>query len=266
MIGKFFGGMIGFSFGNIPGAILGVFIGHQIDKASAMRVQMSSPEIRERIEQCFFKTTFLLMGYIAKADGKVSKEEITQTEGLMTNMGLSADRRRDAIELFKQGSAEGFNPEGTLAEFRQQCGRQHNLVQMLIMYMVNLAFADGTFDANEERVLREVAGGLGVSRIAFEQLLRMIKAQNSFGGGGGYRSGGQTTGAHGGSLKQAYEALGVTDKNTKAEVKKAYRKLMSEYHPDKLAGQGVPEEMIKAATERSQEIQSAYEMIKKAQG
>lgn len=265
MFGKIFGGMIGFSFGGPFGAMLGVFIGHQIDKASQMREQMASPEIRERIQACFLKTTFLLLGYMAKADGRVSEEEVAQTELLMGNMNLTPDKRKEAITLFKQGSSSSFQPDDTLNEFRTLCGRHHNLVQMLIMYMVNLAFADGSFDAAEERVLREVAGGLGISRMAFEQLLRMIKAQHSFGQDGGY-SGAGPTGAHGGSLKQAYEALGVSDSSSKAEVKRAYRKLMSEYHPDKLAGQGVPEEMIKAATARSQEIQSAYEMIKKSQG
>lgn len=265
MFGKIFGGMIGFSFGGPYGAMLGVFVGHQLDRASQMRVQMASPEVRARIQDCFFETTFLLLGYMAKADGRVSKEEIAQTEVLMGNMNLTSDKRREAIDLFKQGSAENFQPDETLEKFRALCGRHHNLVQMLIMYLVNLAFADGKFDAAEERVLREVAGGLGIGRIAFEQLLRMIKAQHSFGQGGGY-SGAGPIGAHGGSLTQAYDALGVTESSSKAEVKRAYRKLMSEYHPDKLAGQGVPEEMIKAATARSQEIQSAYEMIKKSQG
>ena len=62
----------------------------------------------------------------------------------------------------------------------------------------------------------------------------------------------------------AYEALGITEQTSDKDAKRAYRKLMSEYHPDKLMGQGVPDDMIKVATERSQEVQAAYDLIKKS--
>jgi len=57
--------------------------------------------------------------------------------------------------------------------------------------------------------------------------------------------------------------LKVSEAASDTEIKKAYRKLISEYHPDKLMGQGVPEDMIKVATERSQKVQTAYDLIKK---
>ncbi len=130
-----------------------------------------------------------------------------------------------------------------------------NLRQMLLVYLVNVAMADGSLGSDEVRILREVASTLGFSRIAFEQLLQMIGAQNSF-------AGNQQAGAN--DVAVAYQALGVTKDNSDAEIKKAYRKLMSQYHPDKLIGQGLPDDMIKAATERSQEIQAAYDVITKS--
>ncbi|MGJ8687769.1 MAG: DnaJ domain-containing protein, partial [Spongiibacteraceae bacterium] len=66
------------------------------------------------------------------------------------------------------------------------------------------------------------------------------------------------------ALQDAYKAIGVEETASDAELKKAYRRLMSEHHPDKLIAKGVPEDMIKMATEKSQEIQAAYEMIKKS--
>ncbi|WP_020208054.1 co-chaperone DjlA [Gilvimarinus chinensis] len=263
-MGKLVGGIIGFVIGFIPGAILGVILGHLFDKGYAANMRQPSQADRDAIGKSFFETTFTLLGYLAKADGRVSEAEVAQTEQLMTQMGLTAEQRREAIALFKAGSAKEFDPKPTMAAFRAQCGRRHNLVQMLLSYLVNLALADGSFDASEERVLREIAAGLGINGFAFEQILKMIKAQNSF-AGGGYRQG-----AGGGSqsspnaLAEAYDALGVESSATDAEVKRAYRKLMSQYHPDKLAGQGLPEDAVKAATERSKEIQVAYDLIKKS--
>lgn len=259
-MGKLIGGILGLLVGGPLLAILGVFVGHMFDKGRALQEIMGSPEMRARTSQSFFETTYTLLGYLAKADGRVSEAEVAQTEALMTQMGLSAEQRREAIGFFKQGTAADYDPRATLEAFRAICGRNRNMVQMLLTYLVNLALVDGHFDAAEERVLREVAAGLGIGSFAFEQLLRMIKAQNAFSGGHYHGSG--ATGS--GGLDEAYEALGVSASASDAEIKRAYRKLMSQYHPDKLAGQGLPDSAVKEATERSQEIQAAYDLIKKS--
>ena len=100
--------------------------------------------------------------------------------------------------------------------------------------------------------------GLGVAQL--EQLLRMAQAQDHFHGQGGYAA------QPGTSLEDAYTALGLDSNANDKELKRAYRKRMSENHPDKLIAKGVPEDMVKLATERSQEIQAAYEMIRKQRG
>ena len=119
--------------------------------------------------------------------------------------------------------------------------------------------SDGELHSEEESLLRSVALRLGYPNAAFDQLIRMIRAQDRFGAGAGsYGSAGQRS-----DLPSAYEALGVKSSDSDAVIKKAYRRLMSEFHPDKLMGQGVPEDMVKVATERSQEIQAAYDLIKR---
>ncbi len=262
VFGKIIGGFIGFSSGGFFGGLLGLFVGHIFDKALRKFKEHESPEKLAAIQSTFFNTTFTLIGYLAKADGRVSEEEIKQTEQLMGQMGLTADHKREAIRLFKIGSVPDFDPQETLRNFREVCGHRAQLSQMLIVYLVNTALADGKFDKNEESALRTVAQGLNYSNFAFEQLLRMIKAQGSFAGGGyqQYAPGKSTED----DLTTAYAALGVSATASDGEVKKAYRKLMSEYHPDKLMGQGLPDDMLKAATERSQEVQAAYDLIKKA--
>ncbi len=273
MIGKFIGGFVGLlSFGPV-GAMAGVFLGHWFDRITDQHNPKVSREELAQIQHRFFETVFLCMGHLAKADGRISEDEISLTEQLMTRMGLTSDHRREAIRLFKQGAEADFDLETTLSQFRSFAARSPNLTQMLLVYLINLALADGQLDEPEARVLRQVAEGLGFSRLAFEQLLRMINAQNAFAGGqqSDYRSGdsygggqGYQTRSRANELELAYQALGVEQGATDAEVKKAYRKLMSEYHPDKLIGQGMPEDMIKAATERAQEIQAAYDLIKKS--
>jgi len=262
-MGKLLGAFLGFSSGGFFGALLGLFVGSIFDRAFNQFKHGPSADQREQAQVHFIKTLFTLLGYLAKADGRVSEEEIAQTEQVMNKIGLTADHRREAIQRFKQGSQQDFNIDALLTDFNLHCGRQANLKQMLLVYLINIALADGNIDSTEQTVLREVAGRLGFSNFAFEQLMRMINAQNQFGGG---YSGGQS--GFGGAntadeLALAYQALGVESSIGDKDLKKAYRKLMSQYHPDKLMGQGLPEDMIEEATERSKEIQVAYDLIRK---
>ncbi len=261
-MGKFIGGLIGLFTAGFGGALIGLLVGHLFDNALYKFRLDESPEALRAIQETFFNATFTLIGYLAKADGRVSQEEIDQTQQLMDKMGLTADHKREAIRLFKIGSAPDFDPSKILEEFRNICGRRHQLKQMLIVYLVNTALADGEFDPKEESALRRIADGLAFSHIAFEQLLKMIRAQGSFSGSSQQYSNYQSNQTH--ELDDAYTALGVNKNDSDASIKKAYRKLMSEYHPDKLMGQGVPEDMIKVATERSQEVQAAYDLIKRS--
>ncbi len=117
-----------------------------------------------------------------------------------------------------------------------------------------MALADGKVDPAEKTVLEQIALHIGYSKAEFNRILEMVLNQAHF-------AQGQTNPAD--AIADAYKALGVTADQTDQQIKRAYRKLMSQYHPDKLIGQGVPEDMIKVATEQAQEIQVAYDLIKK---
>ncbi len=258
--GKLIGGLLGLLVGNVFGLIVGVFIGHTFDRGLAATLKFGSPENLERIKINFFETTFLLLGYLAKADGRVSKQEIAHTEQIFNQMGLSAQQRERAIELFRQGSAGDFQVEPAVAAFVQTCGSQRQLQQTMLLFLISLALADQKIEPAEHAALARIATLMGLGVAQLEQLLRMAQAQDHFHGQGGFAA------QPGTSLEDAYAALGVDSSVTDKELKRAYRKLMSEHHPDKLIAKGVPEDMVKLATERSQEIQAANEMIRKHRG
>ncbi len=255
MIGKIVGAILGFLIlHSVWGVIFGVALGHFFFDQRTRTPAIPQAEL-ERIQIIFFNTVFRMLGYVAKADGHISENEVKLTEIYMDKMGLTPEHRREAIRLFKEGSAADFNSKEQLNAFMAVAHHSPNLRQMLLVYLVNVAMADGLLGDDEAQILRGVAENLGFSRTAFDQLLQMIGAQNSFAGNHQPRAN---------DLEMAYQALGVVKDNSDAEIKKAYRKLMSQYHPDKLIGQGLPDDMIKAATERSQEIQAAYDVIQKS--
>jgi DnaJ like chaperone protein len=255
MIGKIIGAILGFLLlRNLYGVVIGTVLGHLLFD-TRLRSGAVPREQLVHIQQVFFNSLFTLLGHVAKADGHISEFEIKLTEAFMVKMGLNTEHRQEAIRLFKVGAASEFDLAGQLKIFMTAAQRSPNLRQMLLVYLINLAMSDGHLDANEVNVLRDVAQHIGFSRIAFDQLLHMIGAQNSFA---------KDAKPHVNDLNLAYEALGVTKEHSDSDIKKAYRKLMSQYHPDKLIGQGLPDDMVKAATERSQEVQAAYEMIKKS--
>lgn len=269
-MGKWIGAVIGL-IGGIPGAIIGFFVGAFFDAMFKDSPAVLSRKHQAEHQQLFFKTLFELLGHLAKADGRISEAEIKATEGIMSRMGLDADKRALAIQYFKQGSQAEFNLDVALNNFRLGPGRSRQMRQFLIVTLITVGMADGQIDQAELTLLQRIATGVGISNMQLQQLIMMLEAQHNF-FNGRYRGHGQShhSGGHQGfqqtsanELATAYKALGVEASATDAEVKKAYRGLMKEYHPDKLIAKGLPEDMVKVATERAQEVQAAYDLVMK---
>lgn len=256
-MGKIIAALLGWQIAGFIGAIIGFYIGNYFDRGLGSFSRPLSSDEQARVGACYLETTFTLLGYLAKADGRVSEEEIAQAEALMARMGLTHDHRQQAISYFKAGSQSAFSLDITMQQFIRTCGRLNNLKQSLLNDLIALALADGELHSSERQALQSVAQYLGVSKALFEKIIEMIMARSQFNSAGS--AGGSVNSAS--QLEAAYKALGVTTKNTDAEIKKVYRKLVSENHPDKLIGQGMPDDMIKLATERTQEIRKAYELI-----
>jgi len=252
--GKLVGGTFGFMIGGPLGALIGAAIGHNFD--SGMKLQAGgAPGDQERVQTAFFTATFSVMGHIAKADGHVSKDEIANAKQVMASMGLDADMQKVAINLFQQGKASDFPLDTILEQFRRECHRRHSLIRLFIEIQLQAAYADGVMHQKESALLQHICRRLRISPEEFDTLTGAAGAESNYGGVAGRKSM---------SLDDAYAILEISRSSNDREIKKAYRRMMSRHHPDKLVAKGLPEEMMNIATEKTQEIQAAYEVIKKS--
>jgi len=262
--GKLLGGTFGYLLAGPLGALIGAALGHNFDKGLGSNLRgRFEPGAQERVQTAFFTALFSVMGHLAKADGRVSEDEIELARDIMRRMNLNDDMRQAAIRLFNEGKQPGFNLDEILSQFRQECHRRRNLMQMFIEILMHAGYADGALKDAERAVLEKVRQSLGFSTLEFRHIEALVRNARHF-GGGGFKS--ETPVSPQASLREAYEILGVEESASDSEVKKAYRRLMNQHHPDKLVAKGLPEEMIKLATEKTQEIKEAYELIKKARG
>jgi DnaJ like chaperone protein len=252
---KLFGFIAGYYFFGLFGALFCLFVGSLIDRTRAYGSGGINPLQNALRQTVFIETLFISMGKLAKADGQVSQDEIDHVEALMQKIGMTAEHRAQGIALFKRGADPTFDLESTYTRFMSVCGHTKHLKQVLLVYLIVMALVDGHIHPAEETVLANIATRLGYNQAEFTQLIDMVLNQSHF-------SGGQPNTAA--ALDDAYKALGVTKDSTDQEIKRAYRKLISQYHPDKLIGQGMPEDMIAMATEQAKEIQLAHDLIQKS--
>ncbi len=247
--GTLLGGTLGYMLGGPLGAMLGAALGGNFDRGINISGQFD-PGTQERVQAAFFSATFSTMGHIAKADGEVTPDEIASANHIMSQMQLTAEQRAAAKKLFNEGKNKTFPLDEVLHQFRKECHRRRNLLQMFLEIQIAMAMADGHLHINEKQLLYHIGEALGFSRQQLEHLFQ-------FAAGASQSPGHQTQ-----TLDDAYAILGTNKSASDDEIKKAYRRLMSQHHPDKLVSKGLPEEMIKVATEKTQEIRKAYDLVK----
>ena len=176
---------------------------------------------------------------------------------------LSQERKQQAIDLFNQGKDSDYDigdvmrPLSSLIRFRIP------LKLMFVEIQLQAAMADGQASESELIIIREVCGLLQMSQAEMAALMARMQSHYSY-QQHSYQSHQHSHVSEQTLLREAYGVLGVSETVTDAELKKAYRRLMSQHHPDKLVAKGLPEEMMQLAKEKTQEIQGAYDRIRTA--
>lgn len=239
----------------IRGLVVGATLGYVLSRIA----QSGARERLQSMQSQFLDATFAVMGALCKADGVVTRDEIRITEEIFVRMGLSPALKQGARASFNRGKAPDFDLDAEVDSFVQSVRGAAIFYQLFLQVQLSAVAADGEVHAAEHAMLLRVARRLGLDEADVARLEALLRAASGDAPTAGRPPPRQR-------LDDAYTALGVTPEATEEEIKRAYRKLMIENHPDKLASKGLPEGMRAIAEERAREINVAYDLIKKARG
>lgn len=249
------GALLGVVFGGITGLFVGAFIGY-VAGAALKQTLLGGLRVAQ---SHLLDSTFAIMGALCKADSVVTRDEIDAVEQIFRMLKLEGEQRQQAKEAFNRGKQADFDLDAEVDKFAGITRGRGPLLQLFLQLQCMAVAADGRVDPAEHAMLVRVARRLGLGEADVSQLEALLRAATS----GPSAAGGAPPKDR---LADAYAALGITPAANPAEIKRAYRKLISQNHPDKLAARGLPESMRAVAEERSRELNSAYDLIKSARG
>jgi DnaJ like chaperone protein len=248
-LGKVVGGTIGFALGGPIGAIAGVAFGHMFDGPEGQQgltAENASPMSKgETSQMVFFTACFSMLGKLVKADGSPTEQEMASIRQFMTgDLQLNAQSRRAAEEIFQAALNSPQSFDDFARQFFDYFHDQPQLLELMVDILIRVSVADGTLHENEERLIRSAAGIFRFSDQTLQKLQSRYAPQSD----------------------KYYQILGCSRTDSDDTLKTRYRKLVRDFHPDTIAGKGLPDEFVTFAHEKFREIQEAYEMVKKERG
>jgi DnaJ like chaperone protein len=267
-IGKVAGGLLGaMVFGPLwpIGAALGVLVGHQFDEQSEPPGEHATPEELAAIGERFFRATFHIMGYLAKADGRVSEQEIAAARQTMSELRLDGAQVREAIACFTAGKSPGFDLGGEVAALGRLCRGRPDLARVFLEIEVRTALLGNDLEGPVRALIGRIAAQLGISTLEFVHIETVLRIQQ-----GAFRAGHSSAvppaAARDRALEEAYRVLESSAGASDEQVEKAYRRQLQRHHPDKLKANGLPESMLAHAKQRTQQIIEAWELVRERRG
>lgn len=250
-LGKMIGGTIGFAVGGPLGAVAGAAFGHTfVDKKEQAYLSSGQKTYdrlssNEQAQLVFFTAAFSMLAKICKADGKVSDHEISAvTKFMQHDLQLDLNSQNTAKNIFRQAldSPESF--DAFAMQFYSVFKGQPNIIDLMMDVLLRVSAADGKISKEEEIMLSSASSIFNYSSSDYERLKsKYVKTYNKY-----------------------YAVLKCDENSSNEEIKKQYRKLVTQYHPDKIEAKGLPEEFIKFANDNFKKIQQAYDNIKKERG
>lgn len=246
-LGKIVGGAIGFALAGPLGAVAGATFGHAFDKEEERYLEGGGAYLSdgENEQLIFFVAAFSMLAKLAGADGRISEEEIRSIEEFMDrDLRLDREGRDAAIRIFQSAKDSPQTFQAFASQFYQQFHDKPQLLEMMIDILLRVSVADGALSREEEELILSAVNIFRFSDSAFHKIKsKYVDDRDKW-----------------------YAVLGCERNDSVEVIKKQYRKLVHEYHPDKIAAKGLPDEFIQLASEKFREIQEAYDIIKKERG
>lgn len=243
--GKLIGGAAGMALGGPIGAILGIAAGHGVDKVSKFDTDESNKNFsNDQKEQIFATSVIAISAKLAKADGKISKSEILAFKKIFE---FPAEDEKAISDIFNSAKENIDDYKGIAEQVYKVFKSDRGLLFELLNSLFSIAYADGELHPKEKVMLFEIAKIFQISDNEFESLNNIFEAKIS---------------QDNTSINRSYKILGLSENASLEQVSNQYRKLIKEYHPDKLQGMGLPKEFIELANQKLSAINKAYTEIK----
>lgn len=196
---------------------------------------------------------FGLLGKMAKADGHISKEEIAFASKIIDeDFKLNPEDRKFAQNAFMEAKNPAYSFEDIARQYHEMFKQDARLITSMFGLLAQTAFSDGVYSPEEEALMRSAQKIFGISDYDYEDMKAFYSRQ---------------TGAlPDNDIKKAYEMLGCAESDPVEKIRENFKKLARDYHPDMIISKNLPDDFVKYATKRFQEIQDAFEKVRKHKG
>ncbi len=243
-LGKMVGGTIGFALAGPLGAVAGAVFGHAFDRDEAVETHkyLSSGETAQLT---FFVAAFSMLAKLVKTDGRIEREEIDTIERVMAeDLSLNPESRRYARHIFQTALQSHESFENFAIQFYNQFRYQPQFLELMIDILIRVAVSDGPLSEKEEKFIRSAVHIFNFAEDRYKTL--RLKYVND--------------------VEKYYAVLNSKQTDSDEQIKRQYRKLVQDYHPDKIVSKGLPEEFVEFAQNKFREVQEAYDAVKKERG
>ncbi len=253
-LGKAGGAAVGGLLAGWPGLLGGVVVGYCWDRFRQPRLRYRKiwrDDSLSEARRVYLTTVCVVMGHMAKADGRVSEAEIRAAEAVMADLGLRGERKRAAIHCFQLGKTPGADVTHLLRRFGRIAPSGHPWRRQFLAYQLAVVAATQPPHHGQRKALTRIAARLGFTADELNRLNREAHAAGAVAVAAG---------------ASPYAVLGIATTASEEQITRAYRRIVSRHHPDRLEGQGLPPETVRAGAARTREARAAYDRIRRMRG